>query len=151
LLGVALTDDLPRQTADWLRHVQNDLFDLGADLCVPETDPPPEHEPLRVTAEQIEKLEGWIDSVNERLEPLESFILPGGTRAAAHLHHARAVCRRVETQVLRLVETESINPNIAIYLNRLSDLLFVLARLCNNSGADDMLWKPGMGRGESAE
>jgi len=148
LLGVALTDDLPRQTAEWLRHVQNDLFDLGADLCVPETDPPPEHEPLRVTARQIETLEGWIDSVSERLEPLESFILPGGTRAAAHLHHARAVCRRVETQVLRLVEAESINPNVAVYLNRLSDLLFVLARLCNNAGADDVLWKPGMGRGD---
>ena len=77
---------------------------LGADLCVPETDPPPEYEPLRVAAEQIETLEGWIDAVNERLEPLESFILPGGTPAAAHLHHARAVCRRAETQVLRLSE-----------------------------------------------
>ena len=146
LLGVALTADLPQDVADWLRRVQNDLFDLGADLCVPETDPPPEHEPLRVVAEQIENLEGWIDAVNGRLEPLESFILPGGTPAAAHLHHARAVCRRVETQVLRLVESESINPNVAIYLNRLSDLLFVVARLCNNGGAADVLWKPGLGR-----
>lgn len=149
LLGVALTADLPEEVADWLRRVQNDLFDLGADLCVPETDPPPEYEPLRVTGVQIETLEGWIDSVNERLEPLESFVLPGGTPAAAHLHHSRAVCRRVETQVLRLAESESINPNVAIYLNRLSDLLFVLARLCNNGGADDVLWKPGGGRSDT--
>ncbi len=151
LLGVALTCELPGEVADWMRQVQNDLFDLGADLCVPESDTPTEYEPLRVAAEQIETLEGWIDSVNERLEPLESFVLPGGTPAAAHLHHARAVCRRIETQVLRLVETEAINPNVAIYLNRLSDLLFVLARLCNNGGADDVLWKPGQGRRDAAE
>jgi cob(I)alamin adenosyltransferase len=151
LLGVVLTTDLPPEVNSWLKHVQNDLFDLGADLCVPETDPPPEFPPLRVTADQVETLEDWIDQVNEQLAPLESFILPGGTPAAAHLHHARAVCRRVETQVLRLVETETVNPQVAIYLNRLSDLLFVLARLCNNAGAADILWKPGGGRRGAGE
>lgn len=143
ILGLVLTTELPENVAGWLENVQNTLFDLGADLCVPESDEPAEHTPLRVTAEQVETVERWIDSANEKLKPLESFILPGGSPASAHLHHARTVCRRAEIAVLHLADNEAINPQVVIYLNRLSDLLFVLARVCNDNGADDVLWEPG--------
>jgi len=158
VLGVALAvagdeggdNPLPSEWTDRLRQVQNDLFDLGADLCVPErsadtaaADRAESLTPLRVTAEQVQRLEQWIDIANEPLEPLQSFVLPGGKPIAAHLHHARAVCRRVERAVLHLAETETVNPQTTIYLNRLSDLLFVLARVCNRNGRDDLLWRPG--------
>lgn len=136
-------------TADFnpiLLHIQNDLFDVGADLCVSESDQPLSHEPLRITVEQVAQLEKWIDSANEKLQPLKSFILPGGSVAAAQLHVARTVCRRCEIEVLRLSEKERINPQIQIYLNRLSDLLFVLARCANDNGTRDILWKPGANR-----
>lgn len=147
VLGVAMAAGLPAEIAERVRHVQNDLFDLGADLCVPEGAAPDAPPPLRVTAGQVATLEKWIDAATEKLQPLESFVLPGGTLAAAHLHHARTVCRRVEIEVLRLAASARINSQAAIYLNRLSDLLFVLARLCNNGGAKDVLWRPGAGRG----
>ena len=124
-------------------HVQNDLFDLGADLCVPESTDPLPANPLRMSAAQVTTLEGWIDEATAQLEPLKSFVLPGGSLASAHLHQARTVCRRVEIGVLRLAESESINPQAIIYLNRLSDLLFVWARLCNDAGKKDVLWTPG--------
>ncbi|MAT16164.1 MAG: ATP:cob(I)alamin adenosyltransferase [Planctomyces sp.] len=146
LLGVVLTNELPEEIRGTLSIVQNDLFDVGADLCIPETDEPLSYEPLRVTAGQAERLEAAIDKANERLEPLESFILPGGSPAAAYLHLARAVCRRVEIAVLELHEREPINPQVIIYLNRLSDLLFVYGRLANNDGKDDVLWVPGKNR-----
>lgn len=153
VIGIVLTTDLPPDIRDWLQSIQNDLFDLGADLCVPDPSPTAaagaqesSTQPLRVTAAQTERLEGWIDAVNDRLEPLTSFILPGGTTAAAHLHHARTVCRRVEIGIFELAEVESVNPQVPVYLNRLSDLLFVLARLCNNTGAADVLWTPGEGQ-----
>jgi cob(I)alamin adenosyltransferase len=149
VMGVALAAGLPRWIADRLTQIQNDLFDLGADLCVPESDAPPEKPPLRATASQTERLEHWIDEANERLQPLTSFVLPGGTPSAAHLHHARTVCRRVEIEVLRLGEYEAINPQVQMYLNRLSDLLFVLARVCNDDGTRDVLWTPGKFRGEA--
>ena len=101
---------------------------------------------MRVTEEQVATLERWIDAATERLRPLTSFILPGGTVAAAGLHHARTVCRRVEIAVLELAAEEPLNRQVAIYLNRLSDLLFVLARVCNRDGADDVLWVPGQHR-----
>ena len=145
-LGVARVARLPDALHCRLETIQNDLFDLGADLCVPEADPPAEHPPLRVTAEQVVRLEGWIDEVNERLEPLDSFVLPGGTAAAAALHQARTVCRRAEIAVLSLADEERINPQTVIYLNRLSDLLFVFARACNDDGRSDVLWKPGGSR-----
>ena len=104
---------------------------MGADLCVPESDQPPAFEPLRVTADQVSQLEHWIDAANEKLQPLTSFILPGGSAVAAQLHVARTVCRRSEIEVLRLAAIEPINPQVVIYLNRLSDLLFVLARCAN--------------------
>jgi cob(I)alamin adenosyltransferase len=145
VLGVALAEGLPDPIADRVRAIQNDLFDLGADLCVPETDED-ETSRLRVSAEQVAVLETWIDETSESLEPLESFILPGGTPAAARLHHARTVCRRVEIGVLELAKESEVNPQVAVYLNRLSDLLFVWARVANNGGRDDVLWVPGKNR-----
>ncbi|QDU47422.1 Cob(I)yrinic acid a,c-diamide adenosyltransferase [Symmachiella dynata] len=144
LLGVTAANvELPAAITPRIATIQNDLFDLGADLCVPETDTPPEHPPLRVTSEQVARLETWIDESNESLEPLTSFVLPGGSPAAAHLHNARAVCRRVEIGVCHLAAAETINEHSLAYLNRLSDLLFVWARYCNDAGNNDVLWVPG--------
>ncbi|MFO0796200.1 MAG: cob(I)yrinic acid a,c-diamide adenosyltransferase [Gemmataceae bacterium] len=140
LLGLAVLH--APADAEFLRSVQNDLFDVGADLCVPGTDPAA----LRVTAAQAERLERAIDAVNERLQPLRSFVLPGGSAAAAWLHLARTVCRRAERAVVALAHTEQVNPQAVIYLNRLSDLLFVLARAANADGTADVLWVPGANR-----
>jgi cob(I)alamin adenosyltransferase len=148
VIGVSIAAGLPESIADWLTRIQNDLFDVGADLCVPEPEEPPETPPLRVTALQVERLEQWIDTVNDRLEPLTSFVLPGGTLAAAQLHLARTVCRRAEIAVLHLAEFDDVNPQANIYLNRLSDLLFVLARACNDNGRADQLWVPGQNTAE---
>ena len=145
-LGVVLAMTNELVFADWLKSIQNDLFDVGADLCVPESDEPPAYTPLRVTDEQIARLENWIDTANEKLNPLTSFILPGGSVAAAFLHVARTICRRSEIEVIRLGTIEKVNPNVVIYLNRLSDLLFVLARCANGNGQDDVLWVPGANR-----
>jgi cob(I)alamin adenosyltransferase len=128
-----------------LARVQNDLFDLGADLCRPE-DADAKASPLRVTPVQVERLESEIDRANERLATLDSFVLPGGTPAAAYLHLARTVARRAERDVTALAECEAINPEALRYINRLSDLLFVLARLTNDGGAKDVLWEPGAHR-----
>jgi len=141
LLGVLLSQW--REETDrieLIRSVQNDLFDVGADLCVPAQEA---GSALRITAQQTERLEKAIDRYNERLQPLKSFILPGGTAAAAWCHLARTVCRRAERDVVTLARAEKINPQVIVYLNRLSDLLFVLARICNNDGKDDVLWAPG--------
>lgn len=155
VIGLARCVQLPSWMSERLTHIQNDLFDLGADLCVPEaaqsTDSgvPAERAPLRVAADQVVQLENWIDEANARLTPLTSFVLPAGTAAAAHLHVARTVCRRVEVNVLQLAEFESINPQVHVYLNRLSDLLFVLARVANDDGTKDVLWVPGANRGKA--
>ena len=134
----ALTDELTAV----LRTVQNDLFDVGADLCTPIV-ADPKYPPLRVTQEYVQRLEAWCDEFNERLRPLNSFILPGGTPGAALLNVARTVARRAERSVWALVEEDGprTNPLTARYLNRLSDLLFILGRLANPDG--DILWKPG--------
>lgn len=129
-----------------LQRIQNDLFDVGADLCVPESETPLGYEPLRVTTEQVTHLEQSIDAANEKLQPLKSFILPGGSVASARLHIARTICRRAEIEVVRLMANEQINPQVMIYLNRLSDLLFVLARCANEDGKRDVLWVPGANR-----
>jgi cob(I)alamin adenosyltransferase len=132
-IGVALTvPDLPEQFAAWLRRIQNELFDVGADLSLPG------NERLRVAASQTEWLEQACDEVNASLKPLKSFVLPGGTPAAAHLHVCRTVCRRAERRALLV---DDANPEIVRYLNRLSDLLFILARACN--AGDEPLWQPG--------
>lgn len=146
VIGVALTAKLPEAIRTWLQQIQNDLFDVGADLCVPESEPPGDHPPLRITAGQVSNLEHWIDEINEGLQPLQSFVLPGGTPASAHLHHARTVCRRVEIGVIQLSSIEPVNRQLIAYLNRLSDLLFVMARACNGNGQNDILWVPGKSR-----
>jgi cob(I)alamin adenosyltransferase len=140
LLGLVLAGDLPEEFRPWLERIQNDLFDLGADLSVPLEDD--RRERLRVTAGQVERLEELCDLVNDRLDPLTSFVLPGGTEAAARLHVARAACRRAERRVAGLAQTESVNPVVLGYLNRLSDFLFILARAAN-AGTDEPLWRPG--------
>jgi cob(I)alamin adenosyltransferase len=124
-----------------LARVQNELFDLGADLSVPYSE---DDGKLRVTQAQIDALERDCDDVNAGLEPLKSFVLPGGSEAAARLHVARAVCRRVEREVLAVAGERDLNPLAPIYLNRLSDLLFILARAAN--AAEEPLWKPGASR-----
>ncbi len=135
-IGLALTvDGLPDPYAQWLRRVQNDLFDVGADLSVP---PGGERDRLRVAAGQIEWLEAACDEVNATLEPLKSFVLPGGSRAAAHLHVCRTICRRAERRALLV---DDANPEVVRYLNRLSDLLFILSRGAN--AGDEPLWEPG--------
>jgi cob(I)alamin adenosyltransferase len=146
-LGVARAEGLPQPVDGWLRAVQNDLFDLGADLCVPPAEGEAEGARLRVAPAQVERLEAWCDEVNETLEPLASFVLPAGAPAAAALHLARAVCRRAERAAVALAEAEPVAPEALAYLNRLSDLLFVLARAANrDGGAGDVLWVPGENR-----
>jgi cob(I)alamin adenosyltransferase len=140
LLGLVLSADLTVEFRPWLERIQNDLFDVGADLSVPLEDD--RRERLRVTAGQVERLEELCDLVNDRLVPLTSFVLPGGTEAAARLHVARAACRRAERRVAALAQVESVNPVALGYLNRLSDLLFILARAAN-AGTDEPLWRPG--------
>ena len=129
-----------------LMRMQNDLFDLGADLCTPETDEPPKYEPLRILAKQVERLEREIDAMNGQLEPLNSFILPGGSSLAAALHLARTVARRAEREMVALARTEPINSEAIKYINRVSDHLFVLARFANQRGKADILWVPGQTR-----
>ncbi|HEY5338435.1 MAG TPA: cob(I)yrinic acid a,c-diamide adenosyltransferase [Rhizomicrobium sp.] len=128
-----------------LARIQNDLFDLGADLCVPETTKRNEGR-LRVVDTQVDRLEREIDSMNADLTPLTSFVLPGGTPAAAHLHLARTVVRRAERLMTELAQHEPVNPAAIKYANRLSDHLFVAARFANDKGAGDVLWVPGASR-----
>lgn len=133
---------------DMLSLIQNDLFDLGADLCRPdmEKDKDAEYPPLRVTPAQVERLESEIDAMNGDLEPLRSFILPGGSALAAHMHLCRTVSRRAERLAVELAAMESVNPAVVKYLNRLSDWFFVAGRVANNGGKDDILWVPGANR-----
>lgn len=134
-----------KSTDAMLQRIQNDLFDLGADLCTPETGRKAQGA-LRVTAAQVARLEGEIDRLNARLAPLKSFVLPGGTAPSAYLHLARTVLRRAERDITRLMTSEAVNPAAVKYANRLSDLLFVLARHCNARGKRDVLWVPGANR-----
>ncbi len=151
MIGVALAlGGLPADIAELLRSVQNDLFDVGADLCTP-VRPDPEHPPLRITEQYVTRLETACDDYNDRLEKLRSFVLPGGTAGAALLHVSRTVTRRAEraTWTALAVHGVTMNPLTARYLNRLSDLLFILARVANTAdagGAGDVLWQPGGGR-----
>ena len=131
-----------------LAAIQNDLFDLGADLCRPdmEKDAESEYPPLRVTDAQIQRLEAEIDEMNTALEPLRSFILPGGSALAAQMHLCRTVSRRAERLSVELATVEAINPSAVKYLNRLSDWFFVAGRIANDGGKDDVLWVPGANR-----
>jgi cob(I)alamin adenosyltransferase len=151
VLGVALALGPPEPPpTELLRSIQNDLFDVGADLCTPVT-ADPEFPPLRITAAYTERLEAACDEYNELLPKLTSFILPGGTAAAALLHQARVVARRAERSVWALIaaDAERTNAETARYLNRLSDLLFILARSANPGG--DILWEPGAHSGAHAQ
>lgn len=145
VLGLVLVYCPDGPDASFLRAVQNDLFDVGADLCVPQSASESPTQSLRVTAEQADRLEHAIDRLNENLEPLRSFLLPGGSTAAAWLHLARTVCRRAERAVVTLMGLEAVNHHALIYLNRLSDYLFVLARTAN-AERGDVLWVPGANR-----
>ena len=145
-LGLARLHCADKPEADaMLARIQNDLFDLGADLCTPDSERL-KHEPLRIVAGQVERLEGEIDALNAELAPLKSFILPGGSPVAAYLHLARTVSRRAERDMTLLAEREAVNAEAIRYVNRLSDLLFVLARHLNDKGAQDVLWEPGLTR-----
>ena len=143
VLGVVRLQELPEGWDERLGQVQNDLFDLGADLAVPMA---AEGSHLRIAAERVTDLETWCDEINDTLGPLDSFVLPGGTAAAAHLHVARTVCRRAERAVVMLADHEEIGVNVIAYVNRLSDLFFILARGANHAvGRPDVLWVPGGG------
>jgi cob(I)alamin adenosyltransferase len=141
-IGLALVV-APVEFRPWLERIQNELFDLGADLSVPLEDA--RRERLRIDKKQVDGLEKLCDQVNERLAPLRSFVLPGGTEAAARLHVARTVCRRAERAAVALAGTAAVNPLALAYLNRLSDLLFILARAAN-AGTPEALWRPGSSR-----
>ncbi len=143
VLGLLLANDSGGAENELLRSIQNDLFDVGADLCVPQPPDEAAGAKLRIRPEQAARLETAIDRLNEPLSPLKSFVLPGGSLAAAWCHLARTVCRRAERDVIALAHGEAVNPQVIVYLNRLSDLLFVLARVYNNQGRDDVLWQPG--------
>jgi cob(I)alamin adenosyltransferase len=132
------------EIAEMLARIQNDLFDLGADLCRPEIEG--DDTGLRVVEAQVERLEGEIDAMNAKLQPLNSFVLPGGTAAAAYLHQARTIVRRAEREMTALAEREPVNPAAIRYANRLSDHLFVAARAANDWGKGDVLWQPGANR-----
>ncbi len=140
-IGLALAaGDLPADYRDWLARIQNDLFDVGADLSVPlDAEPTKAGERLRLRPDQTAWLEERCDEVNDELEPLKSFVLPGGTLAGAHLHVCRTVCRRAERRAIAC--GDAINPETVRYLNRLSDLFFILSRGAN--GSEEPLWQPG--------
>jgi cob(I)alamin adenosyltransferase len=143
-IGVARLDAEDEMDA-MLARIQNDLFDLGADMCAPEDGREAEGR-LRMSGAQVERLEREIDTMNGSLAPLTSFVLPGGTALAAHLHLARAISRRAEAAIVELSSQEQINPEALRYANRLSDHLFVMARAANNAGIGDVLWVPGKNR-----
>jgi len=147
-VGVARLEAEDEDMDEALARIQNDLFDLGADLCRPgmEKDAEAEYPPLRMVAEQVERLEIEIDAMNAGLDPLRSFILPGGTPLAAQLHVCRTVARRAERAAVALAAQETVNAAAVRYLNRLSDWFFVAARVANNEGLDDVLWVPGANR-----
>jgi cob(I)alamin adenosyltransferase len=147
-LGMVRLHTAGHEIDPMLARIQNDLFDLGSDLATVETDKPLPYEPLRITQGQVDRLEQEIDQLNGDLAPLRSFVLPGGTPAAAALHLARTVCRRAERRVVELAgrPEEKVSSEAVKYLNRLSDFLFVASRYINDKGALDVLWVPGQNR-----
>ena len=145
LVEILRTPDTDDTLDSALNRIQNDLFDLGADLCTPEDGRKAEGA-LRIISAQVDWLESEIDRINGALDPLSSFILPGGTPVAAQLHLARTVTRRAERLITALAAESPVNPEAVKYLNRLSDLLFVMSRAANGGGADDVLWVPGGSR-----
>ena len=147
MIGVALLDVEDAEARRMLQAIQNELFDLGADIATPGEDFAPSEMALRIVQPQIDRLEREIDAMNAALEPLKSFILPGGSGGAAQLHLARTIARRAERNLVAAAREVPVNPLARTYLNRLSDHLFVLARLVAKSGGGDILWRPGATRG----
>ncbi len=145
LVRLSARTELP-MVDEMLGRIQNDLFDLGADLCTPPTDKPLEYEPLRIVAAQVTRLENEIDLLNSELAPLRTFVLPGGTPTAAALHMARTVIRRAERLMIELAQKEPVGEAALQYANRLSDFLFVAARYANHKSDGDVLWVPGQFR-----
>ncbi len=143
VLGLHLAHDPHLPEVELLRSIQNDLFDVGADLCAPLPSEKDVDKRLRVQAAQVERLEKAIDRMNQSLQPITSFVLPGGRIGAAWCHLARTVCRRAERDVVTLSQREPVNPQVIVYLNRLSDWFFVFARVLNDNGSRDVLWIPG--------
>jgi cob(I)alamin adenosyltransferase len=146
VLGLLLAHTADLSEHGLVQSIQNDLFDVGADLCLPMTDEEEPGQKLRMTPAQAERLEHTIDRLNADVKPLTSFVLPGGSPAAAWCHLARTVCRRAERAIVTLMREEAVNAAVLVYLNRLSDLLFVLARQFNHQGRGDVLWQPGDSR-----
>lgn len=147
-LYTSAADSAYRHIDGMLERIQNDLFDLGADLATPDDGKPLDYEPLRIIASQVKRVEADIDALNAELQPLRSFILPGGSPAAAALHLARTISRRAERQMVALVkiEGEVVSAEALQYINRVSDFLFVASRSVNENGARDVLWVPGQNR-----
>ena len=145
-IGIALTHQMAPAARDMLGRIQNELFDLGADFATPGPDYAPSEMSLRIVASQVERLEREIDLMNGELEALRSFILPGGSAAAAAIHLARAICRRAERSAVAAHAETGLNPVGLVYINRLSDHLFVLSRSLNRAGTGDILWQPGATR-----
>ena len=147
MIGTITSMNIETKLDSCLERIQNDLFDLGADLCLPEdTTGHINPEPLRVEKSLTERLESEIDNMNKRIDPIRSFVLPGGNEIAAKLHLCRTICRRAERLVVKLIENEKVNKEALKYLNRLSDWFFVAARVSNDDGKKDILWKPAMNR-----
>ena len=147
MIGTITSMNIETKLDSCLERIQNDLFDLGADLCLPEdTTGHMNPEPLRVEKSLTERLESEIDNMNKRIDPIRSFVLPGGSEIAAKLHLCRTICRRAERLVVKLIENEKVNKEALKYLNRLSDWFFVAARVSNDDGKKDILWKPAMNR-----
>ena len=142
-LGLICTSLEQEDLQDPIRAIQNDLFDIGADLCMPKAPDEASFPHLQITEDHVHALEAWIDFYNRDLTPLNSFVLPGGSLLSAYFHLGRTICRRAERTCVALSQDEYVNPSVIHYLNRLSDLLFVLARWCNNQGKKDVLWIPG--------
>ncbi len=145
-LGVTLLSMRDSSHFFFVRNIQNDLFDVGADLCYKSAPESAEADRLCLTQEYVDRIEREIDRLNEKLSPLTSFVLPGGSEVSAFLHIARTVCRRAERSCVGLSEIDYVNPKVLLYLNRLSDYFFVLSRVENNNGKDDILWVPGASR-----
>jgi len=147
MIGTITSMNIETKLDSCLERIQNDLFDLGADLCLPEDNTRQMNtEPLRVEKSLTERLESEIDNMNKRINPIRSFVLPGGNEIAAKLHLCRTICRRAERLVVKLIENEKVNKEALKYLNRLSDWFFVAARVSNDDGKKDVLWKPAMNR-----
>lgn len=148
LARLSTADPALEEIDQMLERIQNDLFDLGADLCTPDTGTDPGYEPLRIVPEQVVRLETEIDKLNDALQPLKTFVLPGGSAASAALHLCRTVSRRAERLMVKLNSEpdEQVSDAALQYVNRLSDLFFVVARYCNDKGDGDVLWVPGANR-----